>query len=422
MANTENLNLKLPEQTDFYNVKDFNENFQKVDDFSKRKDNPHGVTAEQVGSLKIYYSFEAINKELGKSFDYTTPIETIIQAMPDNTGLKADIMANDTTLYPAQFGTLTIYKIRENRVEIEYVSNVLHTEPEYNKRWVGQYNAGVFGGFKQVFTEQHPPTPEQVGAWKVDTDGMVTNITNLNDLYYSGFFRCTSAFTNTPVTPTGGDIVIVFPWDANTVLQIYSSSVDYTLWCRKSYFGGENIRLWKDWQKIALGEFLPIIGGTLTGYLGLKGGYGTVDADENHTNITAYPTKGDTSNRRGILIFNHKGEPTSGNAIQFRDVIDGVGEDYTIFGEHNKPLQSYKGLGNATERRIAVGGIGTIAYVYGGNSRAIVSPSGAIVTAGGQGAYGISGSYFRFENGELIIATTDTNVNGSGTTYYCQVL
>ena len=253
MANTENLNLKKSEQTDFYNVEDFNENFQKIDDFAGRKDNPHGVTAEQVG------------------------------------------------------------------------------------------------------------------AWKIDTDGMVTNITNLNDLYYSGFFRCTSAFTNTPVTPTGGDIVIVFPWDANTVLQIYSSSVDYTLWCRKSYFGGENIRLWKDWQKIALsGEFLPIIGGTLTGYLGLKDGYGTVDADENHTNITAYPTKGDTSNRRGILIFNHKGEPTRGNAIQFRDVINGIPKDYILFGEHNlqNPARIQTGSYSGTGAYNSVGSSNTLTFDF----------------------------------------------------------
>lgn len=50
-TNTKNLNLKKPAQTDFYNIEDFNENFQKLDDFAGRKDNPHGVTAEQVGAF-----------------------------------------------------------------------------------------------------------------------------------------------------------------------------------------------------------------------------------------------------------------------------------------------------------------------------------------------------------------------------------
>ena len=46
---TENLELKKPAQDDFYDVDDFNENFQKIDDFAGRKDNPHNVTKSQVG-------------------------------------------------------------------------------------------------------------------------------------------------------------------------------------------------------------------------------------------------------------------------------------------------------------------------------------------------------------------------------------
>ena len=51
-TNTEKLGLKKPSQEDFYNVEDFNENFQKIDDFASRKDNPHDVTAEQTGAVK----------------------------------------------------------------------------------------------------------------------------------------------------------------------------------------------------------------------------------------------------------------------------------------------------------------------------------------------------------------------------------
>ena len=51
MEYTETLNLKKPAQEDFYNVDDFNENFQAIDDFAKRRDNPHCVTAEQVGAV-----------------------------------------------------------------------------------------------------------------------------------------------------------------------------------------------------------------------------------------------------------------------------------------------------------------------------------------------------------------------------------
>lgn len=165
MANyTDNLNLKKPLQTEFYNVDDFNENFDKIDDFSKRTDNPHGVTATQVKALKIYNSFAMMNAELGTSFSVTTSIENIITALPDNTGLKADIVASDTSIYPAVYGILTIYKMRANRVEIEYVSHVNSNHYDYNARWVGQYADNTFGGFVRVFTKEHPPTAQEVGA------------------------------------------------------------------------------------------------------------------------------------------------------------------------------------------------------------------------------------------------------------------
>lgn len=51
-TNTNNLNLIKPDQNDFYNVEDFNGNFQKIDDFTARTDNPHKVTAEQVHAVE----------------------------------------------------------------------------------------------------------------------------------------------------------------------------------------------------------------------------------------------------------------------------------------------------------------------------------------------------------------------------------
>lgn len=143
--------------------------------------NPHKVTAEQVGSLTVYKSFEALNKALGTSFNPDTPIETIIAAMPDNTGLKADINTHgvwqsETTIYPAVYGILSIYKIRNNRVEVEYVSNAETGGTEYNKRWIGQYNAGAFGGFVEVYTKANKPTASEIGAVSKEGDTMTGNL------------------------------------------------------------------------------------------------------------------------------------------------------------------------------------------------------------------------------------------------------
>ncbi|MCB6367826.1 hypothetical protein LI291_16770, partial [Intestinibacillus massiliensis] len=57
---TENYNLIKPEETDFYNINDFNTNADLIDaaiknnhdaeqEHEKNKSNPHAVTKEQIG-------------------------------------------------------------------------------------------------------------------------------------------------------------------------------------------------------------------------------------------------------------------------------------------------------------------------------------------------------------------------------------
>lgn len=57
MKLTEHLKLKKPDQTDFYNVEDFNENMEIMDlaihEHGAEKNNPHEVTKEQVGLSNV---------------------------------------------------------------------------------------------------------------------------------------------------------------------------------------------------------------------------------------------------------------------------------------------------------------------------------------------------------------------------------
>ena len=55
---TSNLNLKKPEQDEFYNVEDFNENCDKIDAFAENanahienRNNPHNLTTSQLGAV-----------------------------------------------------------------------------------------------------------------------------------------------------------------------------------------------------------------------------------------------------------------------------------------------------------------------------------------------------------------------------------
>jgi len=54
MDSSKNLNLNLPGQTDFYNVNDFNENFNIIDEKIKElEDNSANVTPEEIGALSL---------------------------------------------------------------------------------------------------------------------------------------------------------------------------------------------------------------------------------------------------------------------------------------------------------------------------------------------------------------------------------
>lgn len=106
-------------------------------------------------TMKMYKSLTEINP----SFNTSTPINTIISAMANASGLIADIAAegSSNTVYPTQYGTLYIYKIRSNRVQLEFVSNESAGHKNYNKRWIGQSNADTFGGWDVIYTTSNKP-------------------------------------------------------------------------------------------------------------------------------------------------------------------------------------------------------------------------------------------------------------------------
>lgn len=137
-------------------------------------DNPHKVTAGQVGSLKMYSGFASVNAELGKKFNSDTPIGDIIKALPDNTGLVADITPAETQLYPSQYGTLAIYKIREQRVTVTY------REWNSHRLWLGDYTqAEGFKGFKRIIVD---PLEEGISFDGENTDKPIV-MNNTNSYY-----------------------------------------------------------------------------------------------------------------------------------------------------------------------------------------------------------------------------------------------
>ena len=139
-TNTENLGLKKPGQEDFYNVDDFNENFDKIDEFASRKDNPHGVTAVQTGALPLAGgTITSSVLGLGGGHGSITGCETFTGI----TGLKDKDTNNNRTLrvINPKYDTYPLKKA------VQLVDKIDGTSKEYN-----------------LYGEHNKPTADDVGA------------------------------------------------------------------------------------------------------------------------------------------------------------------------------------------------------------------------------------------------------------------
>lgn len=94
---------------------------------------------------------------------------------------------------------------------------------------------------------------------------------------------------------------------------------------------------------------------------------------------------------------------------------------YAIYGAHTKPWGSYTGNGSATVRQVNTTGNGYACIVHSTSGTCIVMARGAIRVGGGVFSWLPSGQAY-FKNGILYIATTDSALNTSGTSYSYEVL
>jgi hypothetical protein len=97
------------------------------------------------------------------------------------------------------------------------------------------------------------------------------------------------------------------------------------------------------------------------------------------------------------------------------------GTRYPIYGAHTKPWGSYTGNGVATVRQVNTTGNGYACIVHSTSGTSIVMARGTIRIAGGVFSWLPSGQAY-FKNGILYIATTDSALNTSGTSYSYEVL
>lgn len=136
--------------------------------------------------------------------------------------------------------------------------------------------------------------------------------------------------------------------------------------------------------------------------------YGTYLAD--YTN-TEYPD---------VVVLRKAATQQDKLKLLVRDA-SGATSEYPIYGTHNKTWGTYTGNGVATVRQVNTSGYGFACIVRGGGGTSIVLGSGVMRVSGGTFSWLPSGQAY-FKNGILYIASTDSALNTSGTSYTYEVL
>lgn len=111
MITTENYSLRKQTQDDFYDIDIYNENIEVVD-------SALGEIAQKQNNVKHYNAFS----EVDKTFDATTPIVTLFQAMAPNSILNC-VVNQANSVYPSAQGSLNLTKMTETEGSVQFLSS-----------------------------------------------------------------------------------------------------------------------------------------------------------------------------------------------------------------------------------------------------------------------------------------------------------
>lgn len=219
---------------------------------------------------------------------------------------------------------------------------------------------------------------------------------------------------NYPVNATG--LLIVFYHNA-VPCQIY---ITYTC---VMYFRARFSSLnWGEWKNTAtttdLANYLPLSGGTITGYI-LNMGSDSFEANSSLMfNLR-------NSKRRVANELNRNGYFYLYDYTNDKYIINSKPDGTTSINGTlaTKPSGNYTGNGDVTQRLITVGGSGYALLIYSEKGAMWVSPKGAIGhnSSGAVQTLAYNKCCYYDEN-TLLIASDNSLVNQSGITYYYQVL
>lgn len=121
------------------------------------------------------------------------------------------------------------------------------------------------------------------------------------------------------------------------------------------------------------------------------------------------------------IRLSHKSAKISLLDALWLDIASGdVTKSYRIYGEHNKPTQTY--TGNGADQIIHIGGIGMVAWIVSSDGlQGFVSKNGFMGMNGNQEVANQHHNFISFENGVLNLKN-GALCNVDGCQYTCQVL
>lgn len=160
-------------------------------------------------------------------------------------------------------------------------------------------------------------------------------------------------------------------------------------------------------------------GGTLTGnQLGFNNNSSVIYSGDKWTEYYNNVTAGDESNRSGIRI---QSDVDLKESIKSYRQVEGTKTFYNIYGEHNKPRNSYRGTGSATLRSIETGALGMVIFIWSSYGYGFVTPAGGVFFTGST-SQTFSSHQINYSNGILYITSDSDYFNGSDYDYHYQCL
>lgn len=243
--------------------------------------------------------------------------------------------------------------------------------------------------------------------------------TSLDDYKEPGVYYFDSKYT--PDNIPGGCVngwLIVLTNTGNAAKQIFlrrgtADKNDHNAWSRMGDSNG-----WGNWTQCISAKN----GGNFTSDLAIKQGYdhySSVCDFKQSTELRSATTDG--TEYTALILYNKN--YSKGAHPVYRAKDSGGNSDYKLYGEHNKPTGSYTGNGSSTSRTIDVGGVGQLLLITGNKYFTLVTVNGCFT-----GLYTsttasvIPGAECKFDGGILTIASTKTNINANGVTYYYRLL